>query len=319
MRVAEVAGDRRWRKHLAAIVAAVFLLVVAVLLVRYARTLDWAEVSAALAGYGAAQVAAAGVGVALSYLLYGSYDLAARAYSGHCLSRRRVVLIAFISYAFNLNLGALVGAAGFRYRLYSRSGLDAATIGRIFGFSVVANWTGYALLGGALFALGLVALPPGWELGTAGLRVVGIAMLIAVTAYMVGCALWPRREWTVRGHSIQLPSFRLALLQVLLSSANWLVIAAILDALLPAGIPYPTVLGVLLLGAVAAAATHVPAGLGVLEATFLGLLGASIGQAEVLAALLAYRALYYLGPLLLAIAMYLGFEARARGRSPAER
>ncbi|MBW3549822.1 MAG: flippase-like domain-containing protein [Proteobacteria bacterium] len=319
MRVAEVAGDRRWRKHLAAIVAAVFLLVVAVLLVRYARTLDWAEVSAALAGYGAAQVAAAGVGVALSYLLYGSYDLAARAYSGHCLSRRRVVLIAFISYAFNLNLGALVGAAGFRYRLYSRSGLDAATIGRIFGFSVVANWTGYALLGGALFALGLVALPPGWELGTAGLRVVGIAMLIAVTAYMVGCALWPRREWTVRGHSIQLPSFRLALLQVLLSAANWLVIAAILDALLPAGIPYPTVLGVLLLGAVAAAATHVPAGLGVLEATFLGLLGASIGQAEVLAALLAYRALYYLGPLLLAIAMYLGFEARARGRSPAER
>jgi hypothetical protein len=34
--------------------------------------------------------------------------------------------VTFISYAFNLNLGSLVGGVAFRYRLYSRLGLGNA-------------------------------------------------------------------------------------------------------------------------------------------------------------------------------------------------
>ena len=37
---------------------------------------------------------------------------------------RKVMGVNFISYAFNLNLGSLVGGVAFRYRLYSRLGLD---------------------------------------------------------------------------------------------------------------------------------------------------------------------------------------------------
>jgi uncharacterized membrane protein YbhN (UPF0104 family) len=39
------------------------------------------------------------------------------------VARGTVMQVSFTSYAFNLNLGSLVGGIGFRYRLYSRAGL----------------------------------------------------------------------------------------------------------------------------------------------------------------------------------------------------
>jgi uncharacterized membrane protein YbhN (UPF0104 family) len=57
---------------------------------------------------------------------------------------------------------------------------------------------------------------------------------------------------------------------------------------------------------------HVPAGLGVFEAVFIALLAHRIGEEELLAALLGYRALYYILPLLVAGAMYAVMELRAR-------
>jgi uncharacterized membrane protein YbhN (UPF0104 family) len=57
---------------------------------------------------------------------------------------------------------------------------------------------------------------------------------------------------------------------------------------------------------------RVPGNLGVLEAVFLGLLGGRAGVAEILAALLAYRAVFYLAPLLLALAVYAWLEAPLR-------
>ena len=71
-------------------------------------------------------------------------------------------------------------------------------------------------------------------------------------------------------------------------------------------------LSVLLIAAVAGVITHVPAGLGVLEAVFVALLSHQVPKGELLGALLAYRAVYYLGPLVLATAAYLLVEARAK-------
>ena len=70
----------------------------------------------------------------------------------------------------------------------------------------------------------------------------------------------------------------------------------------------------LLLAAIAGVLTHVPAGLGVLEAVFIATVGMQVRQAELLAALLAYRAVYYLVPLLWAVPGYVSMEAGARRR-----
>ncbi|WP_367275582.1 YbhN family protein, partial [uncultured Nevskia sp.] len=79
-------------------------------------------------------------------------------------------------------------------------------------------------------------------------------------------------------------------------------------------VDFPLVLGVFLLAAIAGAATHVPAGLGVTEAVFFGALGSRVPHAELFAALLTYRALYYLMPLCAAIPVYFLLEAQGRDR-----
>ena len=57
---------------------------------------------------------------------------------------------------------------------------------------------------------------------------------------------------------------------------------------------------------------HVPAGLGVLEAVFVALLGGQVPTEPLLAALLAYRGLYYVAPLLAATLLYAAFEVGAQ-------
>src|SRR5688572_4723195 len=161
--VAMSRNSHRWARVGRWIMAA-FVVAVVVLLVRYARNVEWGEVAAAVGAYEAGTVVIAAALAALSFALYGSYDLAARAYVGHRLTTWRVLLIAFVSYAFNLNLGALVGGAGFRVRLYSRSGLRLADIGRVIAFSVATNWLGYVLLAGAVFAAGFIAPPEDWKI-----------------------------------------------------------------------------------------------------------------------------------------------------------
>ncbi|NUS39546.1 MAG: UPF0104 family protein [Lysobacter sp.] len=294
----------------ARIASLLFLLAVAVLLVHAARTVDWTQVRAAIAGYAPHRLALAGVLTAASYALYCGYDVAARRYAEHDLRHRHILPIVFVSYALSMNIGAVLGGAGFRLRLYTRSGLSLGLITRIIFFATVTNWTGYLLLAGVLFARRTLALPPGWRLGVDGLQVLGVAMLGVVAAYLVACRLMHGRIFHVRGHHFRLPSLHLALLQLAMSTGNWMLMAGIVHVLLPGGIAYPEVLAVLLLGAVAAAAVHMPAGIGVLEAVFVALLDGRAPRAEILAAVLTYRAFYYLLPLAVAMVVYAGLEMR---------
>jgi uncharacterized membrane protein YbhN (UPF0104 family) len=107
----------------------------------------------------------------------------------------------------------------------------------------------------------------------------------------------------------------MALCQLLMSSANWLLMAGAMFMLLEQKIAFLAVLGVLLAAAIAGVITHVPAGLGVLEAVFVALLSDQLPKSELLAALLMYRAIYYLAPLLVATLVYLLVEARAKTAS----
>jgi uncharacterized membrane protein YbhN (UPF0104 family) len=284
-----------------------FFALVLVLLVHQARTVDWGDVWQSLRSYRASTLLGAVALALLSYALYCSYDMFGRYLTGHGLPIARVAGVGFVSYAFNLNLGALVGGVAMRYRLYARLGLDTQTTTKVVAMSVLTNWIGYLLLAGVLFALHPLELPPQWRIGTVGLRVLGIVLCLLVAGYLGLCFIAKRRTWTLRGHSIKLPSGRIALAQLALSALNWLTISAIVTLLLGNRIDYPSVLGVMLVAAVAGVISHVPAGLGVLEAVFLALLSHRAPQGELLAALLAYRAIYYLTPLMLATGLFLGF------------
>ncbi|MBS7456496.1 lysylphosphatidylglycerol synthase domain-containing protein [Coralloluteibacterium stylophorae] len=310
------ARQRRWAIAKRVLVAA-FLALVVFLLVRHASTVDWEEVGKALRETDPLLLAATAGLSLLSYGVYCMFDLMGRHYTGHHVPVWRTCMTSLVCYAFTINLGALVGGVGLRYRLYGRAGLKPATVSRIMMLAVFTNWSGYLLLGGALFAAGLVPTPEGWFIGDIGLRVIGAAMVATALAYLGVCAFARRRTWHVRGHAVEWPGTRMALLQLGLSTANWMLMGFIVWLLLGREPQYLPVLGVLLIAAIAGTAVHVPAGLGVLEAVFIALLGGQVPSHELLAALFAYRGVYYLAPLCLAALAYLVLELRHRhGRDP---
>lgn len=126
-----------WGKRLLTVL---FIVLIPVLLFTLARNLDWNEVRQSLAAYRPSTLVV-GLGLALcSYLTFASYDLLARAYTGHTLPARQVLPVAFVCYAFNLNFTTWVGGVALRYRLYGRLGLDTATITRILTLGLLTNW-----------------------------------------------------------------------------------------------------------------------------------------------------------------------------------
>ncbi|MEJ5072505.1 YbhN family protein [Enterobacter ludwigii] len=302
----------RW--HLAKkILTWLFFIAVAVLLVVYAQKVDWQEVWSVIRDYNRTALLSAVGLVIVSYLLYGCYDLLGRAYCGHRLAKRQVMLVSFICYAFNLTLSTWVGGIGMRYRLYSRLGLPGSTITRIFSLSITTNWLGYILLGGVIFTVGVVDLPAHWYIRDTTLQIIGGVLLLMIAVYLWACAFAKRRHMTIKGQKLVLPSWRFALLQMLISSANWMAMGAIIWLLLGQQVNYFFVLGVLLVSSIAGVIVHIPAGIGVLEAVFIALLaGEHASQGTIIAALLAYRVLYFFIPLALATVGYLVLESRAK-------
>ncbi|VUC86379.1 inner membrane protein YbhQ [Raoultella terrigena] len=302
----------RWRLA-KRILSGLFFIAVAVLLVVYAQKIDWPEVWKVIRGYNRVALLGAFGLVIVSYMIYGCYDLLGRAYCGHRLAKRQVMLVSFICYAFNLTLSTWIGGIGMRYRLYSRLGLRGATITRIFSLSITTNWLGYVVLGGVVFSAGLVQLPARWYISQETLRIIGIAMLLISILYLWACAFAKRRHLTIKGQRLVLPSWRFALLQAALSCANWLVMGVIIWLLLGQEVSYFLVLGALLVSSIVGVVVHIPAGIGVLEAVFIAMLSAEpVSRGAVIAALLAYRLLYYFLPLAIATMGYLILESQAK-------
>ncbi len=312
------AGQRAWLwfKRLAPwALAAVVLTLVA----DQARTVDWPAVWQALQSLSPARLAVAALLALVSYGLYAAFDLVGRRLTGHRLSVKRTLGTAAISYAFNLNFGAWVGGIALRLRLYSRWGLAVPSVLQVMTYSMLTNWLGYLWVGGAVLMFAPPRLPAAWALPDTGLRAVGLAMLAAAGAYLALCRFSRQRQLSWRTHTLPLPSASLAALQALAGGANWLLIGSIAWLLLGGRIDYASVLGTMLLAAVAGVVTHVPANLGVLEAVVVATLGARLPAHELLAAMLAYRAAYYLLPLAVALPAYGLSEAAARraGSAPA--
>lgn len=303
------AAWRRWAGHAFGVA---LLLVVGWFVVERARKIDWDAVGQALLGYPFTTLLAALALATLSHAVYGSYDLLARRYLGHSVPPLKVLGVGLVSYAVNLNLGSIVGGIGFRWRLYSKLGLDVGQTGRIFAFSLITNWSGYVVLAGLLLASGSFEPPPLLRLDPSLWQGLGVLLLILVALYVLWCELGRTRQLKLPWVKIDLPSARVAAAQIALSMLHWTLIGAVIWMLLPRELPYPTVLGTLLTAAVAGAVIHVPGGLGVIEAVFVATLGHRVPEGALIAALLAYRACFYLLPLAGAVGLHLALEAHAR-------
>jgi phosphatidylglycerol lysyltransferase len=245
---------------------------------------------------------------ALDYLLLTLYDVLALRHAGRALPYPRVALTSFVAYAFGNNVGlSLLSSSSVRLRLYSQWGLSGPEVAQVVAFTAAQLWAGLLPLVGAALLLGApVPLPP------AAARAVGVAALGLAAAYLVAAAR-VRRELGFRGLSVRLPSLPLAAGQVVVSALDWAVAALVLYLLLPRGaIGYPAFLGLFVAAQAVGLASQVPGGLGVFDSVVLATLSPAVPAPALVGSLVAFRAIYYLAPFVVAFALLVANELAVR-------
>ena len=236
-----------------------------------------------------------------SYLVMTGYDLLALRYIRHPLPLAKTALTSFLGYAFSNNIGfSMIAGASVRYRLYSAWGLSAVEITQIVLFCSASLWLGFFGLSGAVFISDPLRLPRSlhWPIGS--VQPLGGLLLAVVIAYGL-LTLFHNKEWRFREWRLRLPTWRLAGAQMLIAASDWLLAGAVLYALLPRS---PAVapahfIEIYLLAQLAGLISQVPGGLGVFESAVLLLMPGSAAP-QMVGALVVYRGIYYLLPLLIA-------------------
>lgn len=260
----------------------------------------------------AAQVAGALALTAASYLFLTLYDSFALRVLGRKLPWRTAALASFTSYTLSHNLGlALLTGGSARYRVYRAAGLGGGEIGSVIALASLAFWNGVILLAGVAAAASTHILPFfDWGLSLHWLHVAG---LVTVTLCLVPLLLrhFGLRAIEIGGWRTPLPGPAMSTSMTLVAALDLAAASAALYILLPAPDPsaYPLFFLGYALAIIAALISHVPGGLGVFEAVVIATVPGD--KAELLAALLAYRVIYYLLPLLIAALLIAWHESRA--------
>jgi len=260
---------------------------------------QYRDIAAQIESISASRLMLAAMLTAVGYGVLTGYDFLGLRYVGKRLPPARVAAASFVAYAFSNNIGfAALAGGSVRLPLYSGWGLSTVDVAKLVGFAALTFWIGFLALEG--MALAFAPLPAsmpsflhgGWA------RVTGAAMLASVTAYLL-TALLRRQPLTIRGLEIAPPGPATALTQIMVSTLDWALAGAALYVLMPAELhlSYPNFLAIFLLAQVVGLVSHVPGGLGVFESVVVLLLGEHAPPPAVVAALLAFRLVYYLIPL----------------------
>lgn len=230
---------------------------------------------------------------ALSYLCLTGFDYLALYYAGKPLAYPKAALASFTGLSIGHNIGvAALSSGAVRYRFYTRWGLSAEEIAKVILFCGLTVGIGLITLAG----LCLLILPEsaakvgGMDPVTA--RLVGGLCLAAIALYLMAAAI-VRGSVTIIKWPFTLPSLPIAAGQVVIGTANFACVAACLHQLLNASAGYMETTTAYVVGNLTALVSHVPGGLGVLEATITYLMGASAS----IGALIAFRVVYFFIPL----------------------
>lgn len=260
------------------------------------------DIRAAFHMISSGQVALAFALTVSSYVALTFYDHVALRVVGKPLPWRTAALASFCSYTLSHNLGlSLLTGGSARYRIYTAAGLEAGDIARIIASASLSFWAGVIVTAGALMAIHptMIALA-GISLSIPVQRVAGISILLATA--MLLAAAGRGRGLSLFGWRIALPNRGQAVAQILVACIDLAAASAALFILVPHADPslYPAFFLGYALAIIVALISHVPGGLGVFEAVIIATLP-DVDRPGLLAALLAYRVIYYLIPLLLGV------------------
>lgn len=241
---------------------------------------------------------------ATSYFALTFYDVLALRSIGRPLPWRIAALASFTSYTLSHNLGfsALTGGSA-RYRVYHAAGLEAPDVARIVIITGITFWQGVLVIGSvALLTSGPLDIS-GVTLSQDTARILGIVTLVLALSLPLASLLGVRsigfRQWSI---PVVRPHDTLAQLGV--AAIDLTTACAALIILVPGAsvAMLPTFILAYAMGLMLGLVTHVPGGIGVFEATILAIVPGD--KATLLASLVAYRAIYYLLPLAIAVVVF---------------
>ncbi len=251
----------------------------------------------------------------LSYFVLTFYDRLGTIYAGHKVAYGRVAFASFCAYALSHNLGfAAVSGAAVRYRLYAHWGLTPLQIAKTVAFCSLTFGLGGMVLGGVILFVEPGSVPFfGDHLPNAVMYAVGVLLWATVLAYVTLSRVLGK--FSLFGYEIELPGWRMAIVQVLLATVDVAITATIFWQLLPSApdLTWVIFLGVYVASYTAGLAANLPGGIGVFDTAMLLGLEPYIDAPHIVGAIVVFRLYYYVIPLFLAGTLFAGNEILLRG------
>lgn len=292
------------RESLGLAATAVVLLLCGFALNRLLAEMRVADVGRSISNLPANAVGASLLFTGMSYITLVGYDWSALRYVGRRLPARVTALASFCGYAIGNTVGfSLFTGGSVRFRVYSAAGLPAEDIGRVTLFCIIAFGFGICAVGGVGVLLRPLLLAEILHLPALLLKVTSVSLIAAIIAFVLLCTRKRMLRW--RRMTLALPSPSLVAGQLTISAIDLCFACAALWVLLPTDLSYSffAFLPLYCVAIVAGILSHVPGGLGVFEAVFVYALGDRTEIGPLVGALVVYRLIYYVMPLLVAGAL----------------
>jgi phosphatidylglycerol lysyltransferase len=304
---------QRLKTTIGVIVSVLLAGLAAWVLIRTFQRIAFADVIAQMRAVPARTLAFAAMCAAGAFTTLAFYEIVVVRYVKHGIGRARPMVTAFIAFPLGHAVGqAMLSGGAVRYRMYAPAGFSATEVGATV---LLANLP-YALAFGLFLDLSLViaadTLEPMFRISSGWLRALGCLGLAKDLGYVLLVAL-RRKPVRLGGWAVNLPTPAMTALQFVVGIIDVGLVSSVLYMLLPesAGLAYLPFLAVYLASVLAGVLSHVPAGLGVLESMLLLMLP-GVPPEQLLAAVLMYRVIYEVIPVLLALILWSVFEGFSR-------
>ncbi|KJK00614.1 membrane protein [Pseudomonas sp. 21] len=255
----------------------------------------------------------------VGFIFLLGYEWSASRFAGVKLPVPALLTGGFSAFAIGNAVGlSMLSGGSVRYRLYARQGLGAGDVALMTLFAslslgcalpVLAALAALSDLSDASLALHL----PEWLVAVLALGIIALCLMLVVAVERRRLPEQPSPDsHLVRlgRRTLRLPGLRLSLLQLLITALDVAAAATVLYLLLPEAPPFGAFLLVYLIALAAGVLSHVPGGVGVFEAVLLAAFANQLGAAPLAAALLLYRLIYVVLPLIVACLLLLFLEAR---------
>lgn len=251
------------------------------------------------------------------YLALSLYDYLALQYVGSRVTWWKWMLAGMLGFAISNNAGhAVVSGGAIRYRLYTRwriRGSDILKMLTISGFT-------YFLGASAIVVIGYFLIPSTVfdnSIGVSmGLNTLFIFCATILLTYFAITLIFHKKSIKIGDVKFQVPSTQMAISQTILGITDSVLAGLVLYfCLIPfVEIPFTTFIGLFVVAQTTGVFSQVPGGIGVFESVFMLALPDTIDKANIFGALLAYRIIYYVLPLIGVGSLFFVYERWLRSR-----